>query len=421
MGKKGKRRIDMKSISNKIKGVLQLASLALAVSMVVAMPQFASANTGANATILNVVQVNYKDASGVTAYAETAASTVTVNLVQSAPTVSAPANAAVASGGTATYTYTVTATANGSDVYPVAATAGTTTNATGVTVTPSVASLTLGASVITAVPAINQVIVPAGSQTNLIVGDVVVVNGNSYLISAVGGADGVNPISAATHTNVSGTDGTAGTTSPENAALITLAINPAGSNVAPNFTVDVPGTPSPLVGTVVGEQQSFTVAVTGTAGPGAGNGTIPVNTSVGTGPGAITTNPTVTTLNGAALTITKEVSTDGGATFGPTGAGAPGSTLTYRITVTNAGAGNATAVVVTDPMPLYTTYTAGTAKSGTVIGATYVAAATALTDASDAPIDQYDFGITAANQATLSIGTLAAGATTVLYYQVIIN
>ncbi len=397
----------MNFISNIKQGVLQMAAVAV-VGAIVALPQAASANTGAGATILNVVQVDYKDASGTTAYAETATSSVTVNLVQAAPTLSAPADIAVASGGTATYTYTVTSTANGSDTYPVSAAAGTVVNATGVTVTPSVTSLTLGASVITAVPTGTTIEIPAGSETNLAVNDVVVIGGVDYLISAITAG------TAASHTNASPADGVAGTTTPETPTSITLAANPAGSNTAPALT-------AALVGTVVGEQQSFTVAVTGVAGPAVGNGTIPVTTSVGTGPGAIATDPTVTTLNGASLTITKEVSTDGGATFAATAAGAPGSTLTYRITVTNTGAGNATAVVVTDPMPLYTTYVAGTAKSDTVAGKTYAAAATALTDASDAPTDTYDFGVTTANQATLNIGTLAAGATSVLYYQVTIN
>ncbi len=375
------------------------------VGAIVALPQAASANTGAGATILNVVQVDYKDASGTTSYAETAASTVTVNLVASAPTLSAPADASAASGGTVTYTYTVTSTANGSDTYPVASTVAASTNATGITVTPSVASLTLGASVITAAPAADTIEIPAGSETNLAVNDVVVIGGVDYAISAITAG------TAASHTNASGTDGVAGTTTAETPTTITLIANAAGSNTAPAF--------GPAdVGTVVGEQQTFTVDVTAITGPGTGNGTVTVDTTVGTAPNSAT-DTTVSTFNGASLTITKEVSTDGGATFAATGAGAPGSTLTYRITVTNTGLGNATAVVVTDPMPLYTTYVAGTAKSDTVAGTTYAAAATALTDVADA--DGYDFGATTANQATLNIGTLAAGATSVLFYQVTID
>ena len=233
----------MKLISNIQKGMLQVAALALVVGLSVAMPQAASANTGAGASILNVVTVNYKDASGITAYAETATSAVTVSLVQSAPAVSAPADQAVASGATATYTYTVTATANGSDSYPIAATVGATTNATGTTATPSVASLTLGASVITAAPTASTIEIPAGSETNLAVNDIVVIGGVDYVITAV------TPGTQASHANASPTDGVAGTTTPETATVLTLGANVAGSNTVPAFT-------AALVGTVAGEQQS---------------------------------------------------------------------------------------------------------------------------------------------------------------------
>ncbi len=399
----------MKIISNTIKGMLQFAAVALVVASV-AMPQSASANTGAGATILNVVTVNYKDAAGVTSYAETAASTVTVNLVISAPTLTAPVDQTVASGSTATYTYTITSTANGSDTYQITTPIGTTTNATGATAVPSVTTITLGASVITAAPTASTIEIPAGSETNLAVNDIVVIGGNSYVITNVAAG------TAATHTNPSGTDGVAGTTTPETPTVLTLGIDVAGSNVTPAFT-------AALVGTVVGEQATFTVDVTATAGPAPGDGTVPVTTTVATSGGTplTTTDPIVTTFSGPALTITKEVSIDGGTTFAATAAGAPGDTLTYRITVTNSGTGSATSVVVTDPMPLYTTYTPGTAKSDTVAGTTYAAAATVLTDASDAPIDQYDFGVTTANTATLSVGTLAGGATSVLFYQVTID
>jgi len=338
-------------------------------------------------------------------------------LVKAAPILSAPADNYAASGSTVTYTYTVKANANGGDTYPVSAAVTTppgTTNATGVTITPSVTSLNLGASVITAVPTASTIQIPFGTDTYTAVNDIVVVGGVDYIVSAITAGN------VASHTNTSATDGAAGTTTAETPTTITLAANPAGSNTVPALTVDVVGTPSPLVGQLVVEQQTFTVAVTATAGPATGNATVPVTTSVGT-TGAVATDATVSTFNGANLTITKEVSTDGGTTFAASGTGAPGSTLTYRITISNTGAGNATSVIVTDPMPLYTTYTAGTAKSDTTAGVTYAAAATALTDASDAPTDTYDFGITAANQATLNIGTLAGGSTSVLYYQVTIN
>ena len=393
----------MKYISNITKGMMQFAAVALVVAVSVAMPQTASANTGAGALILNVVTVTYKDSGATTSYAETATSSVTVDLVASAPILSAPADATVASGGAATYVYTVTATANGSDVYPIASTVGATTNAAGVTVTPSVTSITLGASVITAAPTASTIEIPAGSETNLIVGDIVVIGGVDYKISAVAAG------TATSHTNTSPTDGVAGSTIAETPTTLTLIANAAGSNTAPAF---LPA----LVGTVVGEQGTFTVDVTATAGPGPGDGTVPVTTTVGTGPND-TPDTTTTTFSGPNISITKEVSIDGGLTFAASGNGAPGDTLTYRITVSNVGAGDATSVVVTDPMPLYTTYTAGTAKSNTTVTTYGDVANTVLTDVVDAP-EPYDFTGTTA---TLNVGTLTGGSTSVLFYKVTID
>ncbi len=416
----------MNFISKIKQGVLQLAAIAVVVGVSVALPQTASANTGANATILNVVTVNYKDAGGVTSYAETAFSTVTVNLVGALPTIATVADQTVASGSTATYVYTITSNANGSDTYNITA-ANTATNVTGSSSTPSVASIVLGSSVVTAVTAVDTVQIPAGSATNLVVGDVVVIGGVDYLISALSSANGT----AASHANTPG-DGQAGVTTAEVPVLVTLVANNtaasattvAGSNVVPAFTVGTtPATTANVVGGLIAEQGTFTVAVTGTAGPNPGPGTVvtPITVTPVTvppvGPPTITTPGVTTTFSGPDLAITKEVSVDGGATFAATGSGAPGSTLTYRITVTNNGTGDATSVIVTDPMPLYTTYTAGTAKSDTVIGTTYVAAPTVLTDAVDVP-EPYDF---TANTATLNVGTLVGGATTVLFYQVTID
>ena len=406
----------MKNISNTIKGTLQFAAVALVVAVSVAMPQTASANTGAGALILNVVTVNYQDASGTTSYAETATSSVTVDLVVSAPTLTAPADQAVASGSTATYTYTITANANGSDTYPITTPVNpASTNATGITVTPSVASITLGASVITAAPTASTIEIPAGSDTNLLVGDIVVVGGIDYEISVISANN------QASHTNVSGTDGIAGTTTPEVPVTITLIANVAGSNTAPTLPLL-----TAQIGNVVGEQATFTVDVTATAGPASGDGTVPVTVTVETSdpPGPAlpitTTDPIVTTFNGAILTITKQVyneTANPGGAFGATATGQPGDTLTYRITVNNGGAGNATSVVVTDPMPLYTTYTAGTAKSNTVATTYADVANTVLTDVVDGP-EPYDFTGTTA---TLNLGTVLPGATSVLFYQVTID
>jgi len=399
--------MKMNFISKTKQGLLHIASLALVVGLAVALPQAASANTGAGATILNVVTVDYKDASGVTAYAETASSSVTVNLVVAVPTLSAPVDQTTTSGGTVTYTYAITANANGSDTYDIT-TADVNSNTSGSS-TPSVATVTLGSSVISAVTAGDTIQIPAGSETSIAPGDILVINGVDYAVSTV------TPGTAASHTNTPA-DGVAGTTAAETPTVIVLIANAAGSNTAPALT-------GADVGLLAAEQQTFTVAVTGTV-TGTGSGTITTTLSVDSNSaptGVPATDITTSTFSGPSLSVTKEVSTDGGATFAASGSGAPGSTLTYRITVTNSGAGNATSVIVTDPMPAYTTYVAASAKSDPT-ATTYALAATTLTDVLvEAVADGYDFGDTTANTATLNVGTLAGGATTALYYQVTID
>jgi uncharacterized repeat protein (TIGR01451 family) len=410
----------MKIISSIKKGVLKVVATTLFAAVLMATAQTSSANTGAGTTILNVVTVNYQSPGGVALVASASAS-VTVTLVPTAVALAAVGltTGATPSGTAITYSFTATSQANGSDTYQLNSTAGTLVNATAPTVVfkqgaTVVTSLTLASSVISDVTAANTIVVPAGTATNLVAGDIVIINGVDYLVSTVSGAG--TPATA----NVSAT--TAGTITAETPVSIVLAANAAGSNTTPAFTASVPGTPSPQIGLLVAEQQAFTVDVTSsTVAPG--DGTAPVDITVGgPAPGTPITTPitTTTTVQGANLTITKEVSTDGGLTFATTGSGAPLSTLTYRITISNGGAGSASSVVITDPMPAYTTYVPGSAKSSTVLGALFANIANvALTDIADA--DGYDFGVTAANQATLSVPTVAAGATVVLIYQVTIQ
>jgi len=73
-----------------------------------------------------------------------------------------------------------------------------------------------------------------------------------------------------------------------------------------------------------------------------------------------------------------------------------GATLRYTITVTMSGSGVANGVVITDPFPANTTYTAGSLRLN---GAP-------LSDAADA--DAGDAGITAPGAATVNLGVLTA-------------
>ncbi|MBI5562230.1 MAG: DUF11 domain-containing protein [Deltaproteobacteria bacterium] len=74
----------------------------------------------------------------------------------------------------------------------------------------------------------------------------------------------------------------------------------------------------------------------------------------------------------------------------------PGATIRYTITVTVTGTGTAVGVVITDPIPANTTYTAGTL---TLNGAT-------LSDAKDG--DKGDVGGTTAGTATVAVGDLTS-------------
>jgi uncharacterized repeat protein (TIGR01451 family) len=77
----------------------------------------------------------------------------------------------------------------------------------------------------------------------------------------------------------------------------------------------------------------------------------------------------------------------------------PGATITYTLTVTVSGAGSADSVVLTDAIPANTTYVAGSMTRN----------AAPLTDASDSPVDEADFGASTAGALTFGLGNLPAG------------
>lgn len=76
---------------------------------------------------------------------------------------------------------------------------------------------------------------------------------------------------------------------------------------------------------------------------------------------------------------------------------APGSTITYTLVVTATGSGNVVNLAITDPLPPHTSWVPG---SITLDGS-------GLSDAGDA--DAADFGVTAANQVTVVLGSVAGG------------
>ena len=88
----------------------------------------------------------------------------------------------------------------------------------------------------------------------------------------------------------------------------------------------------------------------------------------------------------------------------------PGATLTYSIDVMVTGSGTATAVLITDPLPVDTTYVAGSLLLN----------GTPLSDAGDA--DAGDVGATTPNTVSVNLGDLdATSPVHTITFNVIIN
>lgn len=368
---------------------------------------------GASASILNVAQVDWEDSGG-TAFAETATSTVTVSLTTAAPLLDAPADQLDGtSGSDLTYSYTITTQANGTDTYDLSASEAL-TNLSGATVDVNGAgdggtsTITLGASVLLALTE-TSITIPAGSETDLVADDMVQINGNTYYIVAVTAG------TQASHTNVGAQDGAAGITTAETSTLITLDDGAGGA-----VTIVTDGA---AIGDHILEQLTFNVVVNGTVSAGQSSGDDIVTLSADNGVEAATQDAAKSTFNLANLSITKEVSTDGatGAVYAGTTSAASGATLTYRITVTNpSGTESAAAVVITDAIAAYTTYTGGTAKTNTA-AVTYADGGNVVMTDLNAADDGYDYDVTVGGTITYTVGALAAGASAVMYYQVTID
>jgi uncharacterized repeat protein (TIGR01451 family) len=145
------------------------------------------------------------------------------------------------------------------------------------------------------------------------------------------------------------------------------------------------------------------VAVTLPAGP-IGNGTSDITTVTATSQfdGTVSDSATdTTTVNSPLLGVVKSVS--------PAGNQPPGTVLTYSIVITNNGGADASNVVMTDPQPTNTTYQAGTIDQD----------GTGKTDVTGD--DNADFGGTTVDTVTVTVGTLAASASTTITFDVQID
>jgi uncharacterized repeat protein (TIGR01451 family) len=358
----------------------------LMLTILAVTPHYAAATTASNTAIINTVTVNYKDAGGTSQAPVTSSATVTISLVPASPTLSAPADQNTSLNVAATYTYTITSNANGPDNYVMTIPSKVNTaNITASTAVPSLTPIPLGATTI-----FTPVTIAAGGTTAIIVPSDSVSNGSVNGISAAVGNNSV-VINGQVYTVASIVDNAAGT------STITVTGNGTATALLP-------------YGTIIGEQKTFTLAVTPTAmNATVANETITTTLSArDSGSIAVAaTDVTVTTVPAANLTVTKEVSLTGTAgTFAATANAAPGALLYYRITVHNGGAANATLIVITDPISSYTTYTAGSGRRVTGAAAAY--GGTVLTDLS-AVDDGYDYAVTTAGTVTYSVASIAPG------------
>jgi len=340
------------------------AALALLASL---LPGTASATTAANADITDTATLNYDD-TGCTAQAPISASVnITVNLVTAHPTLSAPIDATTSSGVLLDYTYTITNNSNGPDIYTLTAAAvlgaGVTSQANvfrDAGDTADITTMTLGATSATAAAIVGATTISVpndgtadASQNGIIVGDTIVIGTNILLVSAVSDTG-------------AGID------------TITFATTPLTAAVA--------------IGAQVGEQGTFLSRTTPIATVNNSTYVIPITANDGVTAGAAPTDPTTTTVLVINLTVTKYVANGtapvvggtpfpavgkldtslgaGGIIYYATGVtGNPGDVLEYAIVISNGpSAATATDIIITDPIPNFTTLTSNIAVDNGVGG-----------------------------------------------------
>jgi uncharacterized repeat protein (TIGR01451 family) len=183
---------------------------------------------------------------------------------------------------------------------------------------------------------------------------------------------------------------------------------PASDDVVVFVLNDIPGA---LASGNLGTSELLAVSLTGSGSPGtviAGAGEIGTDAIVGSSGGDDLAQG-VYQVSSVAVAIAKS-----SLVADPLGGTQPipGATITYTLVVTVSGVGNADAVTLTDPIPTNTTYVAGSLTRN----------AAALTDASDAPVDDADFGVTTPGAISVGLGSLPAGGPPeTITFQVTIN
>ena len=308
------------------------------------------ADTAANTVITNTVTVNYEDTNSNAQMPVQASVDITVNLVASAPTLSSPADVDPTTENTVVpLVYTITATANGPDTYnfsSVDTPANMDANA-GFS-TPSV---TLGATSLAAdaVATDTEVIVPYDNVDDDIVngiaaGDTIVIGGQVYTVGAIDEG-----------TSLSNNTVEIPLTSPITGATVTI-----GEIVGQQDTVTVNVTTDDIT---AGTSGTHTVSTTATSvANGAISTTQATATVITVRRPVLTINKYVRNITDPALTGASPITIDTVTWYASGVSGKPGDVMEYLIVVDNtaAGATDATNVVVSDPIPQFTSFEAGT-------------------------------------------------------------
>ncbi len=357
----------MKMIQSKF-AMLRFAAMAGVLTAGTALlPSQASANTAANTTVRNIVTVSFADAANTAQTPVTSQVDVTVSLVKAAATlVQVTADATIAPNGTAVYTYSLTSNANGPDSHTVN-TSLTTDQTPASTAVVAGSPVPLGATTVATAGSIaaagtTGIIVPSdlvggGAVNGIAAGDSVVINGQVFSVNSVTDNGGV---------------GTSTVTVTGNGTVTAIAVSD-----------------------LIRERATFTITIDPGTYTGPGNKIVVNDTSATDGTNTSNTTTTTTTVSGVTLAVTKYVRcaagsctnpgspdfTLGGVNYYLSGvSGAPGAQLEYLVRIENA-VGNSLAndVVIDDPIPAFTTLSAGTLATGDNAGA-FTAATAVIND-----------------------------------------
>lgn len=324
--------------------------LLTAVVLMLIFSQHAFASTAANTTITNTVTVSFDDSVGNPQIDVDASTTVTVTLVAAAPTLNSPPNIdPTTEGALNPLTYIISSNANGPDTYTLGELSVDDANLSApVMVNNAPANpIALGATTLAVAAVLNDptITVPYDGTNDTIVNGIAV---NDWIVI--------------------GTD----------VYQVTIIAETPASNSA-TLTLDNLIATAAAVGTIVGEQVTFTLDVTtGTLSAGSnGNHTITMTATSVADNSQSTPQATATiiTVRRPELTVGKFVrnvsqpamtgsgasASDGTNQYWPTGiTGEPGDILAFLIVVQNpAGSGQATDVIIEDQIPPFTAYVAG--------------------------------------------------------------